>query len=148
MPCGAVRSKALAASTAEPDELPWDDALPVCPATIKLVSDGSSGWKRSTHWLHHSGVKAAVFAVLGAGNRLIRKDAAAEADVESDGLLLPTLPPEIWLIIIQFVQRSWWVAVQQPEVRVPQPSVRERRLRRSLMDLEHVPWLLQGEIYG
>lgn len=104
---------AVAASTATPAELPWEDALPTCRATIKLVRDASFGWKDSTHRLYHANVRKAVFAVLGVVERLGRggcENNCTAAD-ESSRAPIPLLPPEIWLFILQFFQRSWWSVV-------------------------------------
>ena len=99
---------AIATSKTAPAALPWEDAAPVCNATIKLVADATRGWHRTTHWLHHSNVREAVFAVLVVADRLQRKQdalmAAPTKAMEPD----PVLPPEIWLYIMQFFQRVWW----------------------------------------
>eukprot|EP00729_Bicosta_minor_P019746 gene19746-biopygen20264 len=110
---------AIAASTAMPAELPWENALPTCHRTIKLVCGASFGWKYSTHRLYHANVKKAVFAVLAVADRLERgcgntglfgidageEDAAAAPPGHAP---LPLLPPELWLFIMHFFQRSWW----------------------------------------
>ena len=110
---------AIAASTAMPAELPWENALPTCHRTIKLVCGASFGWKYSTHRLYHANVKKAVSAVLAVADRLERgrgnnglfgidageEDAAAAPPGHAP---LPLLPPELWLFILHFFQRSWW----------------------------------------
>eukprot|EP00729_Bicosta_minor_P018207 gene18207-biopygen8454 len=125
---------AIAASTATPAELPWENALPTCQTTIKLVRGASFGWKYSTHQLYHANVKKAVFAVLVVEDRLERVERArgntagaasldcaplpllskmTEAPVEDAGEVeepLPLLSPELWLFIVHFFQRSWWRA--------------------------------------
>ena len=105
---------AIAASTAAPAKLPWENGLPICKATVTLVHDASFGWKYSAHQLYHTNVKNSVFAVLLVVGRFERRgraidntaDAAA-ADAQ-DKKPLPLLPPEIWLFIMHFFQRSWW----------------------------------------
>ena len=64
----------IAASTATAAALPWHGALPVCKATTKLVADATRGWHRTTHWLHHQGVREVVFAVMVIVLRLSRRD--------------------------------------------------------------------------
>eukprot|EP00729_Bicosta_minor_P021639 gene21639-biopygen31356 len=111
----------IAASTAKPEELPWVTAPAICRTTIKLVHDASFGWKHSTHRLYHVAVKKAVFAVLVVEDRLERTgrgNANKIADVNDDYINatadaphhapLPLLPPELWLFIMHFFQRSWW----------------------------------------
>eukprot|EP00729_Bicosta_minor_P028309 gene28309-biopygen2828 len=103
---------AIAASTASPAELPWENALPTCQTTIKLLHGASFGWKYSTHRLYHADVRKAVFAVLVVEDQLGRGrgiNSNTDADVHAlDHAPLPLLPPEIWLFIMQFFQRSWW----------------------------------------
>ena len=105
----------IAASTAKPTDLPWENAPPTCNTTIKLVLDASFGWKYSTHQLYHANVKKAVFAVLVVADRLeidagVEDAAAAAAAAAPDHAPLPLLPPELWLFIMHFFQRSWWRA--------------------------------------
>eukprot|EP00729_Bicosta_minor_P033070 gene33070-biopygen28687 len=101
---------AIAASTATPAELPWENALPTCQTTTKLVRGASFGWKYSTHQLYHTNVKKAVFAVLVVEDRLERVGRAHDntAGAASPNYApLPLLPPELWLFIVHFFQRSW-----------------------------------------
>ena len=111
---------AVATSHAKPAALPWQNAAPVCRATIKLVADATRGWHRTTHWLHHKAVRNAVFAVLVVAERLQTKgalpaeapaDARAATDTADTTAEVPLLPIEIWLFAMWFFQRSWW-AVQ------------------------------------
>ena len=125
---------AIEAAKAEPSALPWPDAPPICTATIKMVADATRGWHRTTHWLHHSRVQEAVFAVLGVADRLQKKDALlplpavqpqhaagardpqAEGEARaalSDRRALPLLPPEMWMCVMAFFQRSWWTVEQR-----------------------------------
>ena len=67
----------VATSKAKPAALPWQNAPPICKATIKLVADATCGWHRTTHWLHHAGVRNAVFAVMVVALRLERGVAVA-----------------------------------------------------------------------
>ena len=102
----------IAASTATV-ELPWENAPPICNATIKLVLGASFGWKHSTHQLYHANVKKAVFAVLVVEDRLERAGRARDNTAGAASLghaPLPLLPPELWLFIMRFFQRSWWRA--------------------------------------
>lgn len=78
----------LSTSNADPDldELPWQNAPPICKATCKLVADATRGWHRTTNWLHHRGVKEVVYAVLFVVVRLEKKANESLPDVtESEG---------------------------------------------------------------
>ena len=104
----------VATSKDIPAALPWQNAPPICKATIKLVADATRGWHRTTHWLHHKAVRDAVFAVMVVAGRLQTKDALA-AEAPSGALAdvaatapLPLLPIEIWLFAMQFFLRWWW----------------------------------------
>ena len=102
--------------------LPWKDAAPVCSTTSKLVADATRGWHRKTHWLHHSNVREAVFAVLVVSSRLHKSHDALPAPAPKrqrprrartaynagNNAALPLLPPEIWLHVMQFFHRQWW----------------------------------------
>ena len=110
---------AIAVSAASPADLPWENALPICHATIKLVHAASFGWTYSTHQLYHANVRKAVFAVLVVADRLEKSRGnnglgvdAGEGDGEDaaapHNAPLPLLPPELWLFIVHFFQRSWW----------------------------------------
>lgn len=71
--------------------------------------------------LYHANVRKAVFAVLVVVDRLEQGGrasnntgdaAAAAADADAPGHApLPLLPPELWLFILHFFQRSWWSMV-------------------------------------
>ena len=111
----------MAVISSVPTASPWGNALPPCRTTIKLVRDASFGWKYSRHRLYHASVKEAVFAVLAVEGRLEqgRGMIGSSAALEGGALRalhggapshapLPLLPPEIWLFIMQFFQRSWW----------------------------------------
>ena len=109
---------AVATSRAKPAALPWQNAPPVCRATIKLVVDATRGWHRTTHWLHHKAVRDAVVAVLVVVGRLQTKG-ALPADAASDAgaataksavatALVPLLPIEVWFFAMRFFRRSWW----------------------------------------
>lgn len=120
---------AIATSKAtEPAALPWHDPkegqppLVICDITAKLVVAATTGWKRTTHWLHHKGVRGAVFSVLVVDNRLVTKDAIpppptppkprrltrAAAAEEAARTPLPVLPTELWMYTMGFFLRSWW----------------------------------------
>ena len=90
---------AIATSKAAPAALPWEDAAPVCGATIKLVADATRGWHRTTHWLHRSDVRGAVFAVLVVADRLQHKQDALSAREHNLFLVNPCLlispPPPV-----------------------------------------------------
>ena len=77
-----------------------------CQATMKLARQGLSGWSPETHRIHHSGVHAAVSAMLQVSNRL--------AQTEQPDEPLGTLPPELWLQVLGHVQRSWWWPIMAP----------------------------------
>ena len=107
----------VAASTV----LPWQNAPPICTATVKLVADAFSGLHRHTFWLHHAGARKAVFATLVVAARLDTEDSLRWAEAAGAGagagcnpttaptkVVLPILPPEIWLYALRFVKRSWW----------------------------------------
>ena len=74
----------------------------------------SFGWKYSTHQLYHAAVRKAVFAVLLVEDRLGGMGRAINHTADADALdraPLPLLPPELWLLIMHFFQRSWWVVI-------------------------------------
>jgi hypothetical protein len=107
----------VATSRAKPAALPWQNAPPVCRATIKLVADATRGWHRTTHWLHHKAVREVVVAVLVVVGRLQTKgafpaEAASDAGAAADSAVataqVPLLPIEVWLFAMRFLKRSWW----------------------------------------
>ena len=116
----------VATATTTPAALLWQNAPPICNATVKLVTGAFSGLHCTTYWLHHAGVRKAVFATLVVAKHLDEEDSlrwAEEAEEEaeppviaSDGNYvttptddaLPILAPEIWLHALSFVKRSWW----------------------------------------
>ena len=59
-----------AAARASPANLGWPNAPRVCPATLKVAIASVKGWGPAQHWLHHSGVRTAVYAVLVVAERL------------------------------------------------------------------------------
>lgn len=94
-------------------------------ATARFAKAATSGWTTSTHWLHHSGFRTAIAAVLYTSERLRRdayesgcggsggggsavEDADAPARASTALHVLPVLPPEMWLVILTFCLRSWW----------------------------------------
>ena len=100
-----------------PAALGWTGAPAVCRITTKLVIAATKGWSHARHWLHHDGVRTAVHAVLDVTERLLRlshKHQLAGAGTRSTrasteaAAALPTIPPELWLFIMSFFQRSWW----------------------------------------
>ena len=129
---------AIVATTAQVpvDALPWENAPPVCNATIKLMEAATAGWSRTAHWLHHRGVRQAVLTLLLVSERLLltlhranvsgnsdqAEGAAADADVDNAVALgatgacadkithapLPQLPAGLWCEFPRFVLRSWW----------------------------------------
>ena len=118
---------AITASKAEPAASPWPDAPPICKATIKIVTDATRGWHRTTHWLHHSRVREAVFTVMGVAGRLQKDEllptaqsqqAEGEHAVIADGAR-PVLPPEMWMCVMAFFQRSWWTVEHAREIVSP-----------------------------
>jgi ankyrin repeat protein len=101
----------VATSKAKPAALPWQNAPPICNATIKLVANATRGWHRTTHWLHHKAVRDAVFAVVLVARRLQtthahRAEGSSDALADADTAEVP--PIEIWLFAMWFFQRSWW----------------------------------------
>ena len=62
----------VATSQAKPSALLWSNAPPICKTTTKLMADATRGWHRTTHWLHHAGVRKVVVAVLVVAHRLER----------------------------------------------------------------------------
>ena len=100
-----------------PAALGWTGAPAVCWTTTKLVIAATKGWGRARHWLHHDGVRTAVHAVLDVTERLLQlsqNHRLAGSGVRSTcasteaAAALPTIPPELWLFIMSFFQRSWW----------------------------------------
>ena len=107
----------VATTNAKPAALPWQNAPPICRATIKLVADATRGWHRTTHWLHHKAVRNAVFAVLVVAGRLQEKGARPAEAPSAIGVVtstaeastpIPLLPIELWLFAMRFFKRSWW----------------------------------------
>ena len=112
---------AIATSKTKPAALPWQDAPPVCKETTKLVVDATRGWHRTTHWLHHAKVRAAVFTVLVVAGRLKQRGGAALVQAVAHGTLseasaeppaptppLVVIPAEMWFYLMRFFKRSWW----------------------------------------
>ena len=128
---------AVAAAKAVPASLGLPAELGICPITTKMVIAATRGWGPRRHLLHHVLVRKAVHATLLVSQRLVRRndaervaaenschgvgtgagDVSASADSEaaevSDQELaameqLPLLPPELWIFIMGFFQRSWW----------------------------------------
>ena len=85
----------VATSNEKPAALPWRNAPQICKATVKRVADATRGWHRTTHWLHHTAVRDAVFAVLVVAGRLQMRDIALQLEAmqadESAGVDAP--PP-------------------------------------------------------
>ena len=67
------------------DALPWENALPVCNATIKLMEAAAAGWSRTAHWLHHRGVRQTVHTLLLVSERLHRASVANSNSDEAEG---------------------------------------------------------------
>ena len=134
---------AIVTANLKPSSLPWvkeedwdshavEGPLPVCSATIKLITAATRAWHQSAHWSYHGGVANAVFTVLVVGERLDKKVAAegptppestpppklerrltrgAAAAATAAGVAhtqLPLLPPEMWMLVLGFFRRSWW----------------------------------------
>lgn len=101
----------------------WKNAPQICKATTNFIADATRGWHRTNHWLHHKGVRTAVFTVIVVAGRLQRKETVLQLKVmqaaESVAVDVPTaaaaateqppsLPIEIWLYAMRFFKRSWW----------------------------------------
>ena len=71
------------------------NASPVCMRTLSMVRAAAGGWKRTSHWLHHAGVRTSVMTMICTHYRL----AQTNKDV---------LPVELWFVIMGFFLRSWW----------------------------------------
>ena len=108
----------VATSNEKPAALPWRNAPQICKATVKRVADATRGWHRTTHWLHHTAVRDAVFAVVVVVRRLEEQeallaeaspDAGADASATAEGdVQIPLLPIELWFFAMRFFMRSWW----------------------------------------
>ena len=106
---------AIITANATPETLGWADALAVCQQTTKLVVAATKGWGPTRHWLHHTGVRAAVYSVLVMSERMHRsstvgagKSSSRSRSTRALTTALPLLPPEMWLHIMSYFQRSWW----------------------------------------
>ena len=108
----------VATSHAKPAALPWQNATPICRATIKLVADAKRGWHRTTHWLHQKAVRDAVVEVLVVVWRLQTKgalpaetpsNAGAAAGTTVATAHVPLLAIEVWVFAMRFFKRSWRV---------------------------------------
>ena len=109
-------------------------AKPFCRATLSLVMAATRGWSPHWHWLHHGGVRDIVHEVLLVAQRMqaiayqheytasVRGDAGGQGDGGGGGKVCNddgtsstenttvSLPPELWLKWMGFLQRSWWQA--------------------------------------
>lgn len=106
---------AITTANATPGTLGWADAPAVCQETTKLVVAATKGWGPTRHWLHHTGVRAAVCSVLVMSERMHRsstvgagKSSSRSRSTRALSAALPLLPPEMWLHIMSYFQRSWW----------------------------------------
>ena len=106
------------------NKLPWENAPDVCMLTVKLMKAAIRGWWPTTHWIHHAGVREAVRVVLHVSAQLSRSvprdsqrqtrattalvRARHQNGVLSGSTTLPTLPAEIWLLIMSFFLRMDW----------------------------------------
>jgi hypothetical protein len=102
LPLAEIRLALAAAATPAP-ELPWSNAPAVCPRTVKLLRSATQGWSPSTHWLHHARVRAAVHTLLLVSERVHRQSIQ-----QGTGSAVGSMPPEMWIGIMRFFQRSGW----------------------------------------
>ena len=72
-----------------------------CAATRTLARLGLGGWCPESHHLHHASVRAAVKTLLLVANRLV-------AEQHHGRSRTPVLLPELWIIVIKCIRRSWW----------------------------------------
>ena len=111
---GAYAGGAAAASGL----IPINEPKEIDAATVKLALQATSGWAPKTHWLHHSAARAAVHTCLAVSERLHRAGvgqgvvgSVVNKPRNGGGAALPLLPPEMWITILGFVQRSFWAVV-------------------------------------
>ena len=102
--------EARAACVAPP---PWCDPtteeMKVCRDTVKMVKLATSGWSPLAHHLHHPAVRKAVHTLLLVSERLCTMGcAAAREEDDALGQLLPSIPPELWLVFSSFLLRHDW----------------------------------------
>ena len=108
-----IRVAALATAA---DPAPWPGAAPCCAATATATATAAlvcaathpRGWSPARHALHHSGFRAAVCAVLLVAARLRQRSACPAAPAKRAAVVLPVLPPEIWLMVCGFARRGDW----------------------------------------
>ena len=102
----------------------WPGMKPVCRDTQRLVRAAHTGWKPSTHWLHHSTFRAGVHAVLLVMERQFRlkqsRDGAVSVDsatlvhtagarqCENEATVDLWLPAELWLLVCSKLLRCDW----------------------------------------
>jgi ankyrin repeat protein len=98
------------AATTPPTNLPWGNALEVCPITTKLIKAATRGWAPTAHWLHHTNIRTAVHTVLQVFERLHRQSAMQHGggNIAPTAVVPPTLPPEMWMVIAHFFVRCAW----------------------------------------
>jgi hypothetical protein len=106
LPLAEIRLALAAAAPAAP-ELPWSDAPAVCPLARKMTKSATQGWAPSTHWLHHAHVRAAVHTLLLVSERVHRRQSFQRRG-RSAVVLGGSMPPEMWIGIMRFFQRSGW----------------------------------------
>ena len=100
-------------------DLPWECAVD----TIKMMVAATKGWHRTTHWLHHDGVRQAVHTIMLVDARLNQRDHGTTTSIASmcagmtgtsEQCRIPHLPTELWFSILGFVLRSWWAVPPPP----------------------------------
>jgi len=100
--------------------------VPTCYRTTRLIRAATSGWSAARHWLHHKNVRTAAHTVMLASERLRRSaltaGGAAAATTEMQGMVLPHMPPELWLACMRFFLRSDWKRVGQQQPAQPVPT--------------------------
>jgi hypothetical protein len=135
---GAWEQMAVRATAKHPPaSLWWPLPVPACSSSVAVAVQATSGWWPTRHWLHHCGVRTAVRAVLSVSERA-RSSPSITGGVGGGGggggrngglasggrqgvvvvlHALPILPPELWLFVMRFFLRAWWLVTEPPTVR-------------------------------
>ena len=85
--------------------------VPLCAVVAKFVRAATSGWALTRHWLHHAAFRKAVHTILLVAERLHRQG-KGNAPPAMQGLVLPQLPPELWVLMMRGFRRSDWIIIR------------------------------------
>lgn len=93
----------------------WPDQPPVCRETKLFARAAMASWSPARHWLYHATFRRAVNTVVLVAQRLARHschrgvcDRGSCSNDSRTVLGLPTLPPEVWLMLCTWLLRRHW----------------------------------------